>query len=73
MLTTRPAFTAFQDARRGSIEAVNSADISIFDTGFITADPSEILAEKTVMTIVEGRIVYQSGDITDLLGVSRTE
>ena len=65
MLTTWPAYASFQDAQRGSIEAGKQADLSIFDTDFMTADPSDILAAKTVMTIVDGRVVYQTGDITE--------
>ena len=65
MLTTWPAYASFQDAQRGSIEAGKQADLSIFDTDFMTADPSDILAAKTVMTIVDGRVVYQAGDITE--------
>ena len=65
MLTTWPAYASFQDAQRGSIEAGKQADLSIFDTDFMTADPSDILAAKTVMTIVGGRVVYQAGDITE--------
>ena len=64
MLTTWP-FASFQDAERGSIEVGKQADLSIFDTDFMTAHPSEILAAKTVMTIVDGRVVYQAGDITE--------
>jgi predicted amidohydrolase YtcJ len=64
MLTTWPAFASFQDAQRGSIEVGKQADLSIFDTDFMTADPSYILAAKTVMTVVDGRVVYQAGDIT---------
>jgi predicted amidohydrolase YtcJ len=64
MLTTWPAFASFQDAQRGSIEVGKQADLSIFDTDFMTADPSDILAAKTVMTVVDGRVVYQAGDIT---------
>jgi predicted amidohydrolase YtcJ len=65
MLTTWPAFASFQEAERGSIEVGKQADLSIFDTDFMTAHPSEILAAKTVMTIVDGRVVYQAGDITE--------
>ena len=65
MLTTWPAFASFQDAQRGSIEVGKQADLSIFDTDFMTADPSDILAAKTVMTIVDGRVVYQAGDIAE--------
>ena len=73
MLTTWPAFASFQEAERGSIEVGKQADLSIFDTDFMTADPSEILAAKTVMTIVDGRVVYRSGDTTDLPEVSQTK
>jgi hypothetical protein len=65
MLTTWPAYASFQEAQRGSIEAGKQADLSIFDTDFMTADPSDILAAKTVMTIVDGRVVYQAGDIAE--------
>ena len=73
MLTTWPAFASFQEAERGSIEVGKQADLSIFDTDFMTADPSEILAAKTVMTIVDGRVVYRSVDTTDLPEVSQTK
>ena len=62
MLTTWPAFASFQEAERGSIEVGKQADLSIFDTDFMTADPSEILAAKTVMTVVNGRVIYHSDD-----------
>ena len=65
MLTTWPAYASFQEADRGSIEVGKQADLSIFDTDLMTAHPFEILEAKTVMTIVDGRVVYQLGDITD--------
>jgi len=70
---TWPAFASFREAERGSIEVGKQADLSIFETDLITADPSEILAAKTVMTIVDGRVVYRSGDTTDLPEVSQTK
>jgi len=73
MLTTWPAFASFQEAERGSIEVGKQADLSIFNTDFMTADPSDILAAKTVMTIVDGRVVYRSGDTTDLPEASQTK
>ena len=73
MLTTGPAFASFQESERGSIEVGKQGDLSIFDTDFMTADPSEILAAKTVMTIVDGRVVYRSGDTTDLPEVSQAK
>ena len=73
MLTTWPAFASFQESERGSIEVGKQADLSIFDTDFMTADPSEILAAKTVMTIVDGRVVYRSDDTTDVPEVSQAK
>ena len=46
------------------------ADLSIFDTNFMTADPSEILSAKTVMTVVDGRVTFQAPDGEERLGVS---
>ncbi len=65
MLTTWPAFASFQEVERWSIEVGKQADLSIFDTDFMTANPPEILAAKTVMTIVDGRVMYQPEDLTD--------
>lgn len=60
MFTLWPAFASFREQQRGSIEVGKQADLSIFDTNFMTAEPAEILAAKTIMTIVDGRIVYSS-------------
>jgi predicted amidohydrolase YtcJ len=70
MLTTWPAFASFQERNGGSIEVGKQADLSIFDTNFMTADPSEILSAKTVMTVVDGRVTFQAPDGEERLGVS---
>ncbi len=58
MFTIWPAYSAFQEKSRGSIELGKRADLSVFDTDFMTADPAEILEADTVMTMVDGRITY---------------
>ena len=70
MLTTWPAVASFQEHNRGSIEVGKQADLSIFDTDFMTADPSEILTAKTLMTVVDGRVTFQSLDVIEGLGPS---
>mgnify|MGYP003332982446 FL=1 len=62
MFTLWPAFASFQEQQRGSIEVGKQADLSVFDTNFMTAEPADILTAKTIMTMVDGRIVYSSSD-----------
>ncbi|EED33049.1 amidohydrolase 3 [gamma proteobacterium NOR5-3] len=58
MLTLWPAYAAFQEKQRGSISVGKLADLTVFDTDFIQADPADILRATTVMTMVGGRISY---------------
>lgn len=60
MFTLWPAFSAFQEQDRGSIAVGKYADLSIFDTDFMTADPQSILKAKTVMTVVGGKVVVDA-------------
>jgi predicted amidohydrolase YtcJ len=59
MLTLWPAYGAFQENQRGSIEVGKLADFTIFDTDFLTAAEQEILDANVVMTIVGGRITHR--------------
>ena len=58
MFTVWPAYSAFQDNDRGSIHVGKRADLTIFDTDFMTATPAQILKSQTIMTIVDGKIIY---------------
>ena len=62
MLTIKPAYAAFKEQVRGTLEVGKQADLSIFDTDFMTAKPSEILEAHTVMTVVDGRDVFKADD-----------
>lgn len=58
MFTIWPAYSAFQEKYRGSIEVGKQADLSVFDTDFMTADPADILQAETIMTMVDGTTLY---------------
>ena len=58
MLTLWPAYGAFQEQERGSVSVGKYADLTVFDTDFMTAEPSAILEAKTVMTLVGGNITF---------------
>lgn len=60
MFTLWPAYSVFQEKQRGSISVGKQADLSVFDTDFMTAEPAAILQAKTILTVVAGRVVYQA-------------
>ena len=60
MFTAWPAYAAFQETQLGTIELGKAADFTIFDTNIMTATGSEILAAKTIMTMVDGKIIFQN-------------
>ena len=60
MLTIWPAHGAFQEDLRGSIEVGKFADFTIFDSDLMTIPEPAILTAENVMTIVGGRVKYQS-------------
>ena len=59
MFTLWAAYSAHQDHDRGSISVGKLADLSVFDTDFMTAAPQNILGAETVMTLVGGKVVYR--------------
>ncbi len=59
MFTIWPAYGAFQENIRGSIEVGKYADLTIFDRDWMTIPEAEILDSETVMTVVGGKIRYQ--------------
>jgi predicted amidohydrolase YtcJ len=59
MFTIWPAYGAFQENIRGSVEVGKYADFTIFDKDWLTIPESEILNSENLMTIVGGKITYQ--------------
>lgn len=58
MLTLSPAYAAFQERERGSIEVGKQADFSVFSTDLMTVSEPEILKSEVAMTVIAGRIEY---------------
>jgi len=60
MFTAWPAYAAFEDDRLGTIEVGKAADFTVFDRDIMTIVEPDILKAKTVMTVVNGNIVYKA-------------
>ncbi|AEP31625.1 amidohydrolase 3 [Glaciecola nitratireducens FR1064] len=60
MFTIWPAYGAFQEDIRGSVEVGKYADFTIFDRDWLSVPEADILRSENVMTIVGGKITYQS-------------
>lgn len=54
------AYAAFEEKRRGSLEAGKLADLVVLSNDIMTCEPLRILETKVVYTIVGGEIVYAS-------------
>jgi predicted amidohydrolase YtcJ len=59
MYTVWAAYLHFSEKTQGSIEAGKLADFTVTDRDFLTCPVDQIRAIEPVMTIVEGRIVWQ--------------
>lgn len=63
--TRAPAWASFEEDIKGTLEPGKLADIAVFDTNLVEAareDPARLLAAKVLYTIVDGQVVYRSGD-----------
>ena len=59
MFTKWAAYAAFEEATAGQIKTGMNADFTVFSKDIMTIPEAEILKVETVMTIVEGEVVYQ--------------
>jgi predicted amidohydrolase YtcJ len=62
MLTLSPAYAAFQEKERGSIEAGKLADLTVLSSDIMTVPEAEILRTHVLMTVIGGQIVYAAPD-----------
>ena len=60
ILTRSPAWAAFEEAERGTIEAGRHADLSVFADDLMTMPESEIPKARAVMTVIGGRIAHDA-------------
>ena len=63
MLTRWPAFAAFEERDKGSIEAGKLADLTILSDDIMKIPEPDILRTRCLMTVMGGEIVYDSGEI----------
>jgi predicted amidohydrolase YtcJ len=61
MFTLWPAYAAFQEQSRGTIEPGKRADLTVLSRDIMRIPEAEILATRCEMTIVAGEVVYQAG------------
>jgi predicted amidohydrolase YtcJ len=58
MLTLSPAYAAFQEKERGSIETGKLADFTVLSADLMQIPAAQILETRVVMTIIGGEVVY---------------
>jgi predicted amidohydrolase YtcJ len=62
MFTIWPAYAAFEEKDKGSIEVGKLADFTVLSQDIMTIAKPEILRTRCEMTVIGGEIVYQSKD-----------
>jgi predicted amidohydrolase YtcJ len=60
MFTIWPAFAAFEEKLRGSIEVGKLADFTILSADIMKIPEPEILKTRNVMTVINGEIVFEA-------------
>lgn len=60
MFTIWPAYAAFEETLRGSIEEGKLADFTILSADIMNIPEMEILKTRCVMTVIGGEIVYEA-------------
>lgn len=59
MFTIWPAYAAFEEKLRGTIEVGKLADFTILSADIMTIPAPEILKTRNVMTVINGEIVFE--------------
>ena len=60
MFTVWPAYAAFEEALRGSIEIGKLADFTVLSADIMKIPEMEILKTRCMMTVIGGEIVYEA-------------
>ncbi|MGZ5554064.1 MAG: amidohydrolase [Chthoniobacterales bacterium] len=60
MFTTWPAFAAFEEHDKGSIESGKLADLTVLSADIMKIPEPEILQTRCVMTVIGGEIVHEA-------------
>jgi predicted amidohydrolase YtcJ len=62
MFSMAPAYAAFQERDRGSIEVGKLADFTVLSADIMTVPEPQILTTHAVMTIIGGEVAYAAAD-----------
>jgi predicted amidohydrolase YtcJ len=60
MFTIWPAIASFEEDIKGTIEVGKLADFSVFDQDLMNIPELKILESNNILTVVDGRVVYQN-------------
>ena len=60
MLSIWPAYAAFQEKERGSIEVGKQADFTVFSDDIMSIPEAQILKTQVVMTVIGGETAYSA-------------
>lgn len=60
MFTIWPAYVAFEETLRGSIEVGKLADLTVLSADIMKIPEMEILKTRCVMTVINGEVVFES-------------
>ena len=58
MLTIGAAYAAFEEDKKGSLEAGKLADLVVLDRDIMTVDVEQIPDTEVVLTVLDGKIIY---------------
>ncbi|HEY2714514.1 MAG TPA: amidohydrolase [Chthoniobacterales bacterium] len=64
MLTQSPAYAAFEEKEKGSIELGKLADLTVLSEDIMKIDEPAILHTHCLATVIDGEIVYDSGELS---------
>jgi len=60
MFTAWPAYASFRENELGAIKVGYRADLTVFDTDFMTAAPEKILKARALMTMLDGKVEFRA-------------
>jgi predicted amidohydrolase YtcJ len=66
MYTSGGAWFTFEEDRKGSIEVGKFADLAVLSADYLTVPEEQIRSLESVLTIVDGRVVYTAGPFSQL-------
>jgi predicted amidohydrolase YtcJ len=66
MYTLGGAWFTFEEDRKGSIEVGKFADLAVLSEDYLSVPEEQIRSLESLLTIVDGRVVYAAGAFAQL-------